>query len=52
VLLVDDVQAVKWLSHYAEAVLIKGGSAANVASLVDDLLASEAEKDDLDPLND
>lgn len=38
VLLVDDVQDVKWMPQYAEAVLIKGGSPAAIATILTNLL--------------
>ena len=41
VLLVDNVQDVKWMPQYAEAVLIKGVSPAAVAVILTDLLFSK-----------
>ncbi len=40
VLLVDDVQDVKWMPQYAEAVLIKGGSPAAIATILTNLLVA------------
>jgi DNA-binding NarL/FixJ family response regulator len=42
-LLVDDVQDVKWMPQYAEAVLIKGVSPSAVAAVVTSLLSSKGD---------
>jgi DNA-binding NarL/FixJ family response regulator len=42
-LLVDDVQDVKWVPQYAEAVLIKGASPSAVAAVVTSLLSSKGD---------
>jgi DNA-binding NarL/FixJ family response regulator len=44
VLLVDNVQDVKWMPQYAEAVLIKGVSPSAVAAIVTNLLFSDGDK--------
>lgn len=44
VLLVDDVQDVKWMPQYAEAILIKGVSPSAVATIVTNLLLSKGDK--------
>lgn len=44
VLLVDDVQDVKWMPPYAEAILIKGVSPSAVATIVTNLLLSKGDK--------
>lgn len=43
VLLVDDVQDLKWMPQYAEAVLIKGVSPSAVAAIVTNLLFSKGD---------
>jgi hypothetical protein len=43
VLLVDDVQDVKWMPQYAEAVLIKGVSPTAVAAILTNLLFSKGD---------
>jgi DNA-binding NarL/FixJ family response regulator len=52
VLLVEDVQDLKWMPQYAEAVLIKGVSPSAVAAILTNLLFSkgdEHEQDDSKP---
>jgi DNA-binding NarL/FixJ family response regulator len=44
ILLVDDVQQVKWMPQYAEAVLIKGVSPSAVAAIVTHLLFSKGDE--------
>lgn len=48
VLLVDDVQDVKWVPRYAEAILIKGVSPSAVATIVTDLLLSKGAENEGD----
>ena len=43
ILLVDDVQDVKWVPQYAEAVLIKGVSPSGVATILTNLLFSKGD---------
>jgi DNA-binding NarL/FixJ family response regulator len=44
VLLSDDVQAVKWMPQYAEAILIKGALPYAVATIVTNLLLTQGEE--------
>ena len=44
VLLVDDVQAVKWMPRYAEAILIKGAVPSAVTTIVTNLLVEKGEE--------
>ena len=44
VLLVDDVQHVRWMPQFAEAVLIKGVSPSAVAAIVTQLLFSKGDE--------
>ena len=46
VLLVDNVQDVKWVPQYAEAVLIRGVSPAAVAAIITNLLFSKGDEHD------
>jgi DNA-binding NarL/FixJ family response regulator len=45
VLLVDDVQDIKWLPQFAEAILIKGVSPSAVATSLTNLLFVEGDED-------
>ena len=47
VLLVDDVQDIKWLSQFAEAILIKGVSPSSFATILTDLLFIKGDKDEI-----
>lgn len=51
VLLIDDVQDVRWMPHYAEAVLIKGVSPSAVAAIVTHLLFSKGDDHERDNSN-
>lgn len=44
VLLADDVQAVKWMPQYAEAILIKGAPPAAIATMVTNLFVEKGDK--------
>lgn len=44
VLLVDDVQAVKWMPRYAEAILIKGAVPSAVTTIITNLLVEKGEE--------
>ena len=46
VLLVDDVQDIKWLSQFAEAILIKGISPSAVAAILTNLLFLKGDDDE------
>lgn len=46
VLLVDSVQEMKWMPHYAEAILIKGVSPVAFATIVSNLLISKGDTDE------
>jgi DNA-binding NarL/FixJ family response regulator len=46
VLLVDDVQDIKWLPRFAEAILIKGVSPSAVATILTNLLFVKGDKDE------
>jgi DNA-binding NarL/FixJ family response regulator len=46
VLLVDDVQDVKWQPHFAEAVLVKGVAPSSFATILTDLLLSKEGKNE------
>ena len=41
VLLVEDVQQIKWMPQYAEAILIKGGAPSRIATIVIHLLSTK-----------
>jgi len=48
VLLVDDVQDIKWLPRFAEAILIKGVSPSAVAMILTNLLFVKGDKNEID----
>jgi DNA-binding NarL/FixJ family response regulator len=48
VLLVDDVQDIKWLLRFAEAILIKGVSPSAVATILTNLLFVKGDKNEID----
>lgn len=50
-LLVDDVQDVKWMPKYAEAILLKGVPPSSVATIVTNLLSSKGEADERNHAN-
>ena len=47
----DEVQDVKWMPQYAEAVLIKGVSPAAVAAIVTNLLFAKGDGHELNDSN-
>lgn len=50
VLLVNNVEDIRWLPQYAEGILIKGESPSTVATIVTNLLFSKGEEDEyIDP---
>ena len=46
VLLVDVVQNVNWVPHFAEAILVKGVAPSALATIVTNLLSSKGEEDE------
>lgn len=51
ILLADDVQAVKWMPQYAEAILIKGASPSAITTIVTNLLLAQGEEYEHDDSN-
>lgn len=51
VILADDVQAVKWMPRYAEAILIKGASPSAITTIVTNLLLAQGDEHEHDDAN-